>query len=96
MKIQSNTFIAPSGWHGGKLPNGTIVNSYDEYNICWNELIIRLEEITGLKVTGYDPSVSLSEIKDGKYIDGSNVQLPAWFAIKLIESFDGKVWGLEG
>lgn len=60
-----------------------VTTSYRRFNSEWNKIFKPLERITGMKVTGFDPSIQLTEIKDKKW--QSTVQIPVWLAKRLID-----------
>jgi hypothetical protein len=68
-------------------PDGKDITSVRVYLKEWNKILKPLEKLTGLKVYGFDPSISLAKIENGKYVMGSNVQIPLWFAKLLVNKF---------
>lgn len=81
----------PCHWRGGGLPNGKSTCSFRVYLAAWRKLARRIEKLTGLTCTGFDPDLSFSEMvktKDQKTFTGNNVQLPVWFCEKLLAGID--------
>ncbi len=61
-----------------------VTTSIRRFDSEWNKIFKPLEKLTGLKVTGFDPSIQLNEIKDGKFVNGTTVTIPVWFAHRII------------
>lgn len=68
-------------------PDGKTTISVKTYMKEWNKIIKPIEEITGLKIHSFDPSICLCKFENGMYVSGTVVQFPLWFAKILIEKF---------
>lgn len=91
MKRKTYNYALPSHWYGGRGPSGDYQKTKKGFNAYlkdWDEFIAKIEKLTGLTVTGYDPGLNLTKIVDKKYIEGSTIQIPLWFAKILVEKFD--------
>lgn len=71
-------------WRGGRCPSGKETRSQRVYLAEWRKFARRMEKLTGLTCTGMDPSISLSLIKDKKFVDGRSIQCPLWFCKRLL------------
>ena len=90
MSKKTYNYTPSKSWTGGTGPRGEDFNSskkdFNAYLKAWDEFNAEIEKITGMTVTGYDPGVNLTEIRDGRWMN-KGVQLPGWFARLLIERF---------
>lgn len=78
-------------WTGGTGPSGEYGRSKEDFNAYlkdWDDFITKIEKITDLTVTGYDPGLNLTKIENGKWKEGYTIQLPRWFAQRLIDKFE--------
>jgi len=64
---------------------GKTTKSFRAYRSSWSRIINPLEKITGMKCVAFDPGIDLAEFANGQRVNGSTVQLPLWFAKRLIE-----------
>lgn len=92
MKRKTYNYTPTKSWGGGTGPNRENFNGtkadFNAYLKAWDDFNAKVEKLTGLTVTGYDPGLNLTEFKDGKWVEGSTIQIPAWFAQRLIEKFE--------
>lgn len=90
MAKKTYNYTPTKSWGGGTGPNRENFNGtkkdFNAYLKAWDEFNAAIEKLTGMTVTGYDPGINLTEIKDGKWI--ASLQLPAWFAKRLIDKFE--------
>jgi hypothetical protein len=87
MSVKTYNYPTPAHWGGGIGPHGEYNSKeFNAYLKDWDEFNAALEKITNLKVTAYDPGVNLTRIDErGNW---STVQLPLWFAQKLVDKFE--------
>lgn len=71
-----------------RVPNGKYTSSLQVYLREWRKIINKIEKMTGLKCGGYDPGMSFYEVKEGKILPGTSVEIPVWLALRLINKFD--------
>lgn len=91
MKRKTYNFALPVSWYGGRGPSGDYQNTKKDFNAYlkdWDEFIAKIEKLTGLTVTGYDPGLNLTKIVGKKYIEGTTIQIPLWFAKILVEKVE--------
>ena len=91
MKSKPYNFALPKSWTGGRGPSGDYNRNKENFNAYlkdWDDFIAKIEKLTGLTVTGYDPGLSLTKIVDKKYIEGTSIQIPLWFAKILVKKLD--------
>ena len=91
MKRKTYNFTPNKNWFGGRGPSGDYNRSKKDFNAYlkdWDDFNAKIEKLTGLTVTGYDPGLNLTKIVDKKYIEGTTIQIPLWFAKILVEKVD--------
>lgn len=66
-------------------PNNRTTQSFKFYMREWNALIKPLEKLTGLKVYGFNPDISLCKVIDKKIVTNSSIKLPIWFVKILLK-----------
>jgi hypothetical protein len=91
VKRKTYNYALPKYWTGGRGPSGEYNSSKKDFNAYlkdWDDFIAKIEKLTGLTVTGYDPGLNLTKIVDKKYIEGTTIQIPLWFAKILVTKFD--------
>lgn len=91
MKKKTYNYSMPKHWFGGRGPSGDYPQTKKGFNAYlkdWDEFIVKIEKLTGLTVTGYDPGLNLTKIVDKKYVESSTIQIPLWFAKILVTKFD--------
>ena len=89
MAKKTYNYTPTKSWGGGTGPNRENFNGtkkdFNAYLKAWDDLNAAIEKITDLKVTGWDPGLNLTDSKDGRYV---TIQIPAWFAKRLIDKFE--------
>jgi hypothetical protein len=66
-----------------KLPNGKVTVDAKKYIAAWKKIARPIEKITGMKMDGFDPSISFYDPKkQNKFI-----QLPVWFIVDVNKAF---------
>lgn len=78
-------------WGGGRGPTAGYGSSKKDFNAYlkdWDDFIAKVEKLTGLIVTGYDPGLNLTKIENGKWKEGYTIQIPLWFAKRLVNKFE--------
>lgn len=86
MSKKTYNYPTPEYWKGGHSPAGDCgPEDINKYLKSWDEFIVKIEKLTGMTVTGFDPGVDLSTYdSNGKPVMGCYVQLPLWFAKILV------------
>ena len=91
MSVKTYNHNPPKSWGGGRGPTAEYGNGKKDFNAYlkdWDDFIAKIEKLTGLTVTGYDPGLNLTKIENGKWKEGHTVQLPLWFAKRLVDKFE--------
>jgi len=92
MSVKTYNHEPPKSWGGGRGPSGEYGGSKRAFNAYlkdWDEFIAKIEKLTNMTVTGFDPGIDLSTYDaNGKPVMGRYVQLPLWFAQKLVDKFE--------
>jgi hypothetical protein len=71
-----------SSWKGGRMPNGKETYSEKTYFNAWDKVNKTLERKLGVKVFGFDPSISVYDADDGMM--NRTCQLPMWLVRKIL------------
>ena len=89
MSKKTYNYPTPEHWGGGRGPHGDYNSKeFNAYLKDWDEFNAKLEKITGLPVTAYDPGVNLTRIDERN--NWSTIQFPLWFAKLLVEKFEAQ------
>jgi hypothetical protein len=65
-------------------------NSDKKYFAYWHRLIKKIEKITEMQCTAYDPDIVLDKIEDKRFIPGMHVCLPVWLVKMIIKKVEKK------
>lgn len=67
------------------LPDGTITSSGRTYGKAWADFYEPIERVLGVRVYGFDPSLSMADLNSG-----GTAQIPMWLARRIRSAITGE------